>query len=324
MNQPSVTTSANNDSAAQHMQCMEVWGGNAPVDNGVSMTGLDAWVYSRPFQSAEAGGDVYYVSSCATGRITRLLVADVSGHGAAVRDTAGVLRGLMRRYVNHLDQSRFVRSMNKEFVELSAAGCFATAVVTTFFGPTNAMTLCNAGHPTPLLYRARTRSWNLLERAKSSGEEISNIPLGIEDVASYEQVNIQLDVGDLVLCYSDSLIESHDESGQMLGEAGLLRVAAELDGADAPHIAQTLIDRITAMAPGNLEQDDVTILLFRPNGQAPRLSIRERLAAPLRVCGGVLTSLLSGKPMPLPDMSLPNIGGTFFPRLSTRWTGRRA
>jgi sigma-B regulation protein RsbU (phosphoserine phosphatase) len=57
---------------------MEVWGGNAAIDNGVIMPGLDAWVYARPYQQQAAGGDIHYVSSCATGRIIRLLVADVS------------------------------------------------------------------------------------------------------------------------------------------------------------------------------------------------------------------------------------------------------
>src|SRR3954452_12956498 len=120
----------------ERMQCMEVWGGNDLVDANVSMSGLDAWVYSKPYKQAQAGGDVYYVSACATGRITRLLVADVSGHGANVRDTAVGLRDLMRRYVNHLDQAQFVRSMNQRFTSMSEAGCFATAVVTTFFAPT--------------------------------------------------------------------------------------------------------------------------------------------------------------------------------------------
>src|ERR1700710_1629624 len=92
----------------QTMTCMEVWGGNALVESAVSISGLDAWVYSKPYESAEAGGDVYYVSSCATGRITRLLVADVSGHGSAVSDTAAQLRALMRRYVNYLDQTQSV------------------------------------------------------------------------------------------------------------------------------------------------------------------------------------------------------------------------
>src|SRR5262245_20987529 len=112
------------DHQPQTMQCMEVWGGNALVNNSVSISGLDAWVYSKPYQSADAGGDVYYLSSCATGRITRLLVADVSGHGAKVKETAAVLRTLMRRFVNHLDQRQFVRSMNEHFTEMSNDGSF--------------------------------------------------------------------------------------------------------------------------------------------------------------------------------------------------------
>src|SRR5947209_7490110 len=165
----------------QLMQCMEVWGGNQVAESDVVMAGLDAWVYCKPYGGAAGGGDVYYVSSCATGRIHRLLVADVSGHGAAVGDLAGQLRGLMRRYVNHLDQTQFVRSMNEQFAALAQGGCFATAVVTTFFGPTGRLSLCNAGHPPPLLYRARHKKWILLDDQAPQTADIANIPLGIEE-----------------------------------------------------------------------------------------------------------------------------------------------
>src|SRR3954447_3448309 len=163
----------------QHMQCMEVWGGNQIVDSGVVMAGLDAWVYCRPYGASDAGGDVYYVSSCATGRITRLLIADVSGHGAAGGDVAGQLRSLMRRHVNHIDQQRFVEQMNQQFAAMSKAGCFATSVVTTFFAPTNQLSLCNAGHRPPLLYRAASRRWSFLEQQeRGDAPAESNIPLG--------------------------------------------------------------------------------------------------------------------------------------------------
>src|SRR4051812_11353456 len=103
--------------ATQTMQCMEIWGGNQQVDTTVLMPGLEAWVYSHAYgDSAAGGGDVHYVSSCATGRVTRLLLADVSGHGAPVCDVAGTLRSLMRRYVNYIDQAEFVRAMNGQFV----------------------------------------------------------------------------------------------------------------------------------------------------------------------------------------------------------------
>ena len=41
----------------------------------------------------------------------------------------------------------------------SEQGGFATAVATTFFSPTRSLSICNAGHPTPLLYRIDRRQW---------------------------------------------------------------------------------------------------------------------------------------------------------------------
>src|SRR5450432_2166816 len=147
---------------AKHMQCMEVWGGSQLTSRCVELGGLEAWVFSKPYGEAQRGGDVYYASSCATGRIARLLLADVAGHGHSVASTAADLRTLMRRFVNRLDQNEFVRLLNQQFTALSKDGAFATAVVATFFEPSRRMTLCNAGHPRPLLYRAATQEWDFL------------------------------------------------------------------------------------------------------------------------------------------------------------------
>src|SRR5271155_4874904 len=135
------------DNAKQHMQCMEVWGGSQLTSRSVALGGLDASVFSKPYGEAQRGGDVYYASSCATGRITRLLLADVSGHGNSVANTAADLRTLMRRFVNRLDQTEFVSLLNRQFAEMSEGGTYATAVVTTFFAPSSRLTICNAGHP---------------------------------------------------------------------------------------------------------------------------------------------------------------------------------
>src|SRR6202158_6295155 len=148
--------------STQQMQCMEVWSGSQLTERMVQLGGLDAGVYSKPFGNAQRGGDVYYASSCATGRISRLLLADVSGHGNAVAATAADLRTLMRRFVNRLDQAEFVRLLNQQFIALSQAATFASAVVTTLFAPSRRLTVCNAGHPRPFLYRAAERQWDFL------------------------------------------------------------------------------------------------------------------------------------------------------------------
>lgn len=300
------------------MQCMEVWGGNRSVDSAVVLAGLDAWIYSHPFGDASTGGDVYYVSCCATGRITRLLVADVTGHGSAVHDLAIGLRTLMRKFVNYIDQTRFVQAMNGQFAALSQNGNFATAVVTTFFSPTRRLSLCNAGHPPPLIYRAAEGKWQFLEpTANRITSDLANLPLGILDLGAYEQFEVELNVGDLVLCYTDSLPESRGGDGEMLCQAGLLKLVNEVSMDAAAAFVPCLLERIARLHPENLQSDDVTALLFRPNGGAPTKPFTQRLLAPLRIARAALRSLVhKEEPAPWPQMSVANIGGAVIPPLA--------
>lgn len=304
------------------MQCMEVWGGNQTADGGVVMAGLDAWVFSKPFGQSDAGGDVYYVSSCATGRIVRLLVADVSGHGQSVSETAGKLRALMRRHVNQIDQTRFVGSMNEQFALLAKAGSFATAVVTTFFAPTNHLSLCNAGHPPPLIYRANKKQWSFLEYKANREGAIGNIPLGVVDLASYDQFDVRLRVGDLVLCYTDSLIEARNTAGEMLGQSGLLDLVRTLDVSDPSRLTATLIAAVEQRCGQAICEDDITVLLFRPNGLAPTKPLKEKLLAPFRVARAALSSWRKREPMPWPEVTIENVGGAVFGPLS-RFRGKK-
>ena len=134
------------------LQCMRIWSSNQMFDGSVTISGLDVHVYSIPHAEAVGGGDVLYISSCATGRITRLLVADVSGHGTEVDSIAQFLRSLMEKNINHIDQSRLVEAMNRQFGQDQENHLFATGLVLSHFGPTGELTLCNAGHPPPFLF----------------------------------------------------------------------------------------------------------------------------------------------------------------------------
>jgi phosphoserine phosphatase RsbU/P len=305
---------------AQHMQCMEVWGGSQLTSRGVVFGGLDAWVYSKPFGKAHAGGDIYYASSCATGRISRLLLADVAGHGHTVAATAADLRTLMRRFVNRLDQTEFVRLLNQQFAVLPRTGAFATAIVTTFFEPSRRLMVCNAGHPRPMLFRAAQRQWDFLGvQGPGSRTAPSNIPIGLFDAAEYEQFDVELEPGDCLLSYTDALIESRDSDGEMLGEDGLLRITRLLGDVAPEKMIETLLAEIETRYPENLSEDDVTVLVVRANGRQLRFSLREKL----RAFGQFTSALLRGERAPFPDANLANIGGAIFPALARRWRARR-
>ncbi len=313
------------ETATQHMQCMEVWGGSQLTSRGVEMGGIDAWVYSKPYAGAKRGGDVYYASSCATGRISRLLLADVSGHGQAVAAAATDLRTLMRRYVNYLDQGEFVRSMNRQFGAMSRNGNFATAIVTTFFAPTNRLSICNAGHPRPLIYNARHGTWKLLDKIDSAGEAAratgpSNLPLGVLDIADYQQRDVELHQEDLLLCYTDALIEARDANGEFLGEEGLLERVRMLDVIEPSKLIESILAEIGGRYSENLCTDDVTVMLMRSSGRPIHYSIGQKLRAMGRVFISLLGSVNPRAPRPpLPDLRWANIGGAIFPRPAKRW-----
>jgi serine phosphatase RsbU (regulator of sigma subunit) len=297
---------------------MEVWGGSQLTEKGVAFGGLDAWVYSKPYGNAQHGGDVYYASSCATGRIARLLLADVSGHGTSVASTAADLRTLMRRFVNRLDQNEFVRLLNQQFTTLSKDGTFATAIVATFFEPSRRMTVCNAGHPRPLLYRAAKQRWDFLGHSspdvtaakKKAGP--SNLPLGLLEISEDDQFDIELQPGDCMLSYTDALMESTDANGEDLGENGVLRILRLIGGAEPQTLIENLLAEIAGRFPQNLTEDDVTVLLVRASGKKTRYSLGEKFAALWR---------FGGFP-PLPDLNLANIGGAIIPALGRRWRAK--
>src|SRR5580658_10252429 len=252
----------------QHMQCMEVWGGSQLTAQAVELGGLDTWVYSKPFGQSEYGGDVYYASSCATGRISRLLLADVAGHGHSVAATAADLRTLMRRFVNRLDQTEFVRLLNQQFSTLPRTGAFATAVVTTFFEPSRRLMVCNAGHPRPMLYRAAQRQWDFLgNNLPTLRAAPSNIPLGLFEGAEYEQFDVELQSGDCLLSYTDALIEARVGDGEMLGEDGVLGIVRALGEVPPDQLTEKLLAEIDARYPLGLAEDDVTVLMVRANGR---------------------------------------------------------
>jgi phosphoserine phosphatase RsbU/P len=315
------------DSSAQHMQCMEVWGGSQLTSNAVELAGLDVWVYSKPFGEAQRGGDVYYVSSCASGRISRLLLADVSGHGKSVASTAADLRTLMRRFVNRLDQNEFVRLLNEQFTALSShQSSFSTAVVATFFAPSRRLCLCNAGHPRPLLFRVRDGRWSFLghhDHPEKKGPR--NIPLGIFHLADYEHLDIELDPGDYLVSYTDALIESCDADGEMLGEEGLLRIVNLLGNIPAEKLIASLLQEIAERFPENLSADDVTLMVVRANGRSFHFSLREKLGAFGRFLKTFLRSLNPrAERAPFPDANLANLGGAIIPALGRRWRAPRA
>lgn len=270
------------------LRCMEIWGGIEPVESEVLTPGLDLWVFSRPFGNAAQGGDVHFVTLCGGGMITRIVVADVSGHGSSVAGFSSMLRSLLRKHINHKTQSRLVERLNREFAEMSRLRRFATAVVATYLTSTDELAISNAGHPRPLHYRADDGTWSVLVPDLQGQGTLENLPLGLDDETQYGDARVLLGRGDLVIFYTDALIEAADEAGRLLGESGLLEAARRLNvsGSSPVAIGTSLLEAVARHRGQAPADDDVTLVVLHHNASpSPRLTVVEKLDVYARVFG---------------------------------------
>jgi sigma-B regulation protein RsbU (phosphoserine phosphatase) len=220
-----------------------------------------------------------------------------------------------------------VRLLNQHFTALSKDGAFATAVVATFFEPTRRMTLCNAGHPRPLLYSAARKRWDFLgsDIPDPPGTKVgpSDLPLGLLDISEYSQFDVELEPGDRVLTYTDALMESNDASGEMLGEKGVLQILRLVGDVEPQELIRNLLSEIADRDPENLTQDDVTVVLVQVNDQKESYTVGEKLGALLRFTGSLIRSLNPrAERAPFPDWNLANVGGAIVPALGRRWRAK--
>jgi len=345
-NRPAATTATLGAFTPEHhLACMEVHGGNQAVHERLVLPRLEVWVHSAPHDGDEQGGDVHSLSSCGTGRISRLVLADVSGHGAEVASFARGLRRLMARFVNHLDQTRFVEELNQDLAR-SGSGRFATSVTMTYFSPSRQLDLCNAGHPQPLLRRAATGRWTPLHavpkddeplagvadpaKAASAGRRSaiapSNLPLGVLEPTRYEQFGTELEPGDLVLAYTDGLSEARDSEGVMLGEEGLIALAEEYASLAPGPMIDAILARVEARRPDAALDDDLTLMLLRCTGGRQQRGFAARAFAGVRFIATLLRALVplgERPPIPWPELSAPNVLGPFWPPAARAWKGPR-
>lgn len=266
------------------LRCMEIWGSSAAVDQGLATPGLEGWLYSRPYRDDPGGGDVHYLSLCGGGITTRMIVADVAGHGSGASELATSLRDLMRRYINHKDQTAMVRALNRSFVELAQFSRFATAIVATYLVNRRKLTLSNAGHPRPFWRRAATGEWGVLSR---NALRSANLPWGVDDEAPYDSFTVELEPEDMLLIYTDALTESVSPTGEYLCEDGLLRLARD-SGADlGPRAFGTaLLDAVGDYRGGQPAADDLTLLVLRHCAGLPRrATLGEKLDVYAKVFG---------------------------------------
>ena len=273
-----IEKSADDTQRTHELQCMEIWRGNQHTEQHLSSAGMHAWVFSQPYQGSRQGGDIHYLSLCVGGIVTRIVLADVAGHGDSVAKTSKVLLNLLRKFMNTKKQDRLVAELNRHFTEIDDKDGFATAIVATYLSHKATLLLTNAGHPRPLFYKQSNAHWDFLDSPTTDKGLGDNFPFGLQDSTRYEHFVLKIEPGDWLLLYTDAYTESCDSAQQPLGELGLMRLVKRIPlSFNAANFGQEL-NRLMSNHSGQwLSDDDTTLIAIQFTGDRRIPSIAEKV-----------------------------------------------
>ena len=198
------------------------------------------------------GGDWFHAAALRDGSVL-LAIGDVAGHGTPAATTMAQLRYSLRALaVTTTDPAELLGHLNRITCDLDEERpeTAATAIVARYEPVLRRLTWAQAGHPPPLLSRGgRTEP---LPRP-------SGPMLGVVENAAYECAELRLAIGDLLLLYTDGLVEYR---GRNLDE-GLDAVIRTVDEAVAAAPGQPLAELVSRLRQANPD-DDTCILAVRP------------------------------------------------------------
>lgn len=186
--------------------------------------------------------------------IWALMLADVSGHGAAAAMEAVQFDAILRTYQGDGDgPAGALTYANKYFFSRRQRQHFLTAFALLYRPDLRRATYVAAGHP-PLLHR---RGDTVTPRGAGA-----QIPLGILRDYAFRNSEFGVDPGDMFVLYTDGVIEARDGKGTPFGIERLTALVAE--GAEHPsELMASVRDALIAHQGGPLGVDDQTLIVLR-------------------------------------------------------------
>lgn len=209
-------------------------------------------------------GDYYDFLELGENRVG-LVLGDVSGKGiSAALVMAGIQSALRAQFYNghplrvplessRISTAQIVARLNRQLYENTPAEKYVTFFYGVYDGKTRKLTYTNAGHLPPVLFREGQEV-----RLRTGGTVV-----GLFTSVGFEEEEIQMEPGDVLLAYTDGITEPENTYGEEFGEERVLEVARRALAA-TPELLVDEIYRSVSDWTGSPElQDDMTLIVAK-------------------------------------------------------------
>lgn len=212
-----------------------------------------AEIAARFVPARTIGGDLFDFLDYGEGR-TAIVLGDVSGKGAAAALYAALVSGIMRSLAAHrLSPAEMLAQLNEQLQERKLDSQYVTMLFAIWNDADRTLQVANAGACQPLFARSKG-----VEAIQAAG-----IPLGMFPDVVYEEFTISTRPGDLILFFSDGMLDAENDRDEMFDDQRLKAVLHRNRRCGAETVAANILKAVSTFQ-GSVEHfDDETLIALR-------------------------------------------------------------
>jgi serine phosphatase RsbU (regulator of sigma subunit)/anti-sigma regulatory factor (Ser/Thr protein kinase) len=211
---------------------------------------LAGWTPQAFYRSArEVGGDFYDFIDLEGGRLG-IVIGDVTDKGVPAALMMASTRSIIRSVAQRIDPpGEVLRIVNEQLVPEMPPKMFVTCLYAVLEPHSGHLIFANAGHNVPY-----HRQSHCIDELKARG-----MPLGLMAGSAYEEKEVTIGQGEIVLFTSDGIAEAHNPDGEMFGCPQIIELVRAYDG--TADLRDMVLDALDTFTGADWDQeDDITMV----------------------------------------------------------------
>lgn len=228
--------------------------------SGPAIDGYEFFSFYSPAQMI--GGDYYDFIPLPDNRLA-VVLGDVAGKGVPAALLVAKLSSEVRFcMLTEQDPARAVALLNDQMIRGGLGDRFVTLAAVILDTATHRVTVVNAGHMPPILYRASRN-----EFSESISNDATGLPLGTMPGWEYEAVSLFLEPGDTLTLFTDGVTDAMSPAGSLFGEEAVYTALTvddptNADGHRPRRAGDRLVQAVRRHASGRAQNDDIAVVCF--------------------------------------------------------------
>ena len=207
-------------------------------------------------QTAQLLGGDYYDFFQISDNVVDVVIADVSGHGAAASLLMPSLAVALRLRARDLSgPAAILKDLDQVLQQVTNSATFVTMFYARFDQANRTLEYANGGHNPPLLLRSKS--------GQSVELEAGGPIMGILKDAQFSNTMVALDPGDILTLFTDGVTEQENEAGDEFSISRLVDVVSSRQTEPAAALVADITAAVSTFAGTKAQADDLTVVVVK-------------------------------------------------------------